>query len=66
MVKIKWTELASSDLNAIHKYISRGSKIRAARLVRYIINSTLKLETMPFCGRIMPEFEIYELREDNL
>ena len=63
MVKIKWTELASGDLNATHKYISRGSKIRATRLIRSLINSTLKLETMPFCGRIMPEFEIYELRE---
>lgn len=63
MVKIKWTELASGDLNAIHKYVSRGSKIRATRLIRSIIDATLKLETIPLCGRIMPEFETYELRE---
>ena len=32
MVKIKWTEKASGDLKAIHKYITRDSKVYASEL----------------------------------
>lgn len=44
-------------------YISRDSKRYAIRLVKSLINATAKLESMPFIGRTVPEFEIYELRE---
>jgi len=63
MVKIRWTELASNDLDAIRIYISRDSKRYAIRLVKSLINATAKLESMPFLGRMVPEFEIQELRE---
>lgn len=63
MVKIRWTELASNDLDAIRIYISRDSKRYAIRLVKSIIYATENLESMPFLGRTVPEFGIYELRE---
>ncbi len=63
MGKIKWTEKASSHLQAIHDYIAQDSKTYAARFIKSLIKSTLKLESTPRCGRIVPEFEDYGLRE---
>jgi addiction module RelE/StbE family toxin len=63
MVEIKWTEKASGDLEAIHKYIARDSKVYASRFIKSLISATIKLETMPFSGRIVPELEIYGFRE---
>lgn len=63
MVKIKWTEKASGDLEAIYKYIARDSKVYASRFIKSLISATIKLETMPFCGRIVPELESYGFRE---
>lgn len=63
MGKINWTEKASSHLQGIHDYIAKDSKIYATRFITSLIKATLKLETMPLCGRIVPEFEDYGLRE---
>jgi len=63
MGKIKWTEKSSRNLQAIFDYIARDSKIYAARFVKSLIASTKKLETMPGCGRIIPELEEQGLRE---
>lgn len=63
MGEIKWTEKASSNLQAIFDFISRDSKIYAARYVKALIIATNKLETMPRSGRMVPEFENPELRE---
>jgi plasmid stabilization system protein ParE len=57
MGEIKWTKKASSNLQAIFDYISRDSKIYAAKYVKALINATKKLETMPRSGRMVPEFE---------
>ena len=63
MGEIKWTERASSNLQAIFDYISRDSKTYAVRYVKALILATKRLETMPRSGRIVPEFENPELRE---
>jgi toxin ParE1/3/4 len=63
MGQIKWTEKASDNLLAIFDYISSDSKIYAIRFIKSLINSTKKLETMPFCGRFVPELEGYGFRE---
>jgi addiction module RelE/StbE family toxin len=63
MGKIKWSEKASSHLHAIHDYIAKDSKIYAVRFIKSLIKSTSKLEIAPHCGRIVPEFEVYGLRE---
>ncbi len=63
MDKIKWTEKASSNLQAIHDYIATDSKIYATRFIKSLIAATNKLETMPWCGRIVPELESYGFRE---
>ncbi|MBI4654471.1 MAG: type II toxin-antitoxin system RelE/ParE family toxin [Nitrospirae bacterium] len=63
MGKIKWSEKASCHLHAIHDYISRDSRTYAIRFIKSLIKSTSKLEIAPRCGRIVPEFEVYGLRE---
>jgi plasmid stabilization system protein ParE len=47
MGQIRWTEKASSNLQAIFEYISRDSKIYAARYVKALIRAAKKLETVP-------------------
>lgn len=63
MGKIRWTEKASNNLQAIHDYISQDSKTYAARFIKSLIKATTKLETMPRCGRIVSELEAYGFRE---
>jgi len=63
MGKVRWTEKASSNLQAIHDYIAKDSKTYAARFIKSLIRATTKLEQMPRCGRIVPELEDYRFRE---
>ena len=63
MGKVKWTEKASSHLQAIHDYIAIDSKTYASRFIKSLIKATIKLEKMPRCGRIVPELESYGFRE---
>ncbi|MBF0519641.1 MAG: type II toxin-antitoxin system RelE/ParE family toxin [Nitrospirae bacterium] len=63
MGKIRWTEKASTHLQSIYEYIAKDSKTYAARFIRSLIKAVVKLENMPHIGRIVPELEIYGLRE---
>jgi toxin ParE1/3/4 len=63
MGQIKWTEKASDNLLAIFNYIASDSKIYAVRFIKSLVDSTRKLEIMPYCGRIVPELESYGFRE---
>lgn len=63
MGKVKWTEKASAHLEAIHEYIAKDSKTYATNFITSLVKSTLKLETMPLCGRIVPEFQNEKFRE---
>lgn len=63
MGKIKWTEKAGGHLQAIHDFIARDSRTYATRFVTSLIQATEKLKKMPYCGRVVPEFEQDELRE---
>ena len=63
MGKIRWTEKSSTHLMAIHDYIAKDSKTYATRFIKSLIKASSKLEIIPRCGRIMPEFEIYGFRE---
>ncbi|MDT8317876.1 MAG: type II toxin-antitoxin system RelE/ParE family toxin [bacterium] len=63
MGKIRWTEKAGGNLKAIHDYIAKDSRIYASRFVRSLIEATARLEKMPCCGRVVPEFEGYSFRE---
>jgi plasmid stabilization system protein ParE len=63
MGQVKWTNRAISHLQAIHDYIAKDSKVYANRFVKSLIHSTKKLESMPECGRWVPEFEEKNFKE---
>ena len=44
-------------------FISKDSKLYAARYVKALIHSTKKLENMPRCGCIVPELDDPRFRE---
>lgn len=45
MGKIRWTEKASSNLQAIYDYIARDSKTYANRFIMSLIRATKKLRS---------------------
>lgn len=63
MVKINWTQLALSDLENIHEYISDDSQRYAQITVNKIYNRVKSLIRQPYSGRIVPEFEDTSIRE---
>ena len=63
MGQLRWTEKASKNLQAVFDYISKDSKVYAARYVKALVHSTKKLENMPRCGRIVPELDDPRFRE---
>lgn len=63
MRAIRWSEQASDDLEAIHRYIARDSAHYAATTVERILEAIDRLEQFPELGRIVPEFARPDLRE---
>jgi len=63
MGKIRWTEKAADNLQAIFEYIAKDSNVYAARFVNSLIEATRKLEKVPKMGRIVPELEEHGFRE---
>lgn len=63
MVKVIWTDLAVSDLKAIHDYISLDSKAYADKFISKVIDRVDQLEKFPKSGRKVPEFNNEQIRE---
>ena len=63
MVAIIWSELAIEDLRSIYEFISTDSVFYASRQVDRIIERTDQLIEFPKSGRVVPEFNIENLRE---
>jgi toxin ParE1/3/4 len=61
--EVVWSPTALEDVVAIASYISRDSSSYAGAVVRKIITSTRNLESFPFAGRIVPEFDDKNIRE---
>jgi plasmid stabilization system protein ParE len=51
------------DIDSIASYISRDSTAYASSVVAKIIRATRTLNRFPFAGRVVPEFEINNIRE---
>lgn len=63
MAKVKWTNVALSDLRAIYDYVAQDSPKYADRLMDKIIERVDVLEQHPKIGRKVPEFENELIRE---
>ena len=63
MEKIKWTNKAVNNLRSIYDYIALDSELYAFRFINSLVKATLKLESLPYCGRVVPELENESIRE---
>ncbi len=62
-MKVCWTDTAIDCLTAIHDYIAKNSKLYAKRLVDRLTRRSQQIRDFPLSGRIVPEFEVEQIRE---
>jgi plasmid stabilization system protein ParE len=62
-VKVLWTKGADAQLEAIHNYVAQTSPEYARRIVDKLTRRTIQIAAFPFSGRIVPEYELNEMRE---
>ncbi len=62
-MKVHWTDTAQGHLNSIHEYIARDSAEYALRTVDRLTRRSQLIVTFPFAGRVVPEYQIDQLRE---
>lgn len=63
MIQLRWTDQAVDDLLQIRHYIERDSPRYGRLVVERIFEATERLEVFPRSGRIVPEFNLSDLRE---
>jgi len=62
-VKVHWTDTAEEHLDAIYRHIAKNSEVYAKRVVDVITRRSIQMGTFPLSGRIVPEYEIEQIRE---
>ena len=62
-MKVYWTDTAQRHLDAIHAYIAQNSPQYAKRMVDRLTSRSLQISNQPLSGRIVPEYEISQIRE---
>ena len=62
-MKVVWTASALSHLQAIHDYIAQTSPDYALRMVDRLTKRSVQIAEFPFSGRMVPEYELNEVRE---
>jgi plasmid stabilization system protein ParE len=62
-VKVLWTDSALAQLQAIHDYLAQTSPEYALRIINRLTKRSIQIAQFPFSGRMVPEYEINEVRE---
>ena len=62
-MKVRWTEQAVADLQAIRQFIERDSPRYGRLVAERLFNATTRLEAFPRSGRVVPELGRDDLRE---
>ena len=62
-VRIVWSPKSLKNLEEIAEFISHNSPFYAPTFVKKIIGSVERLAEFPLSGRVVPEFNIKEIRE---
>lgn len=62
-MKVLWTESALAQLQAIHDYLAQSSMEYAVRIVDRLTARSIQVAMFPFSGRMVPEYELDEVRE---
>ena len=63
MIKIEWSSTANYDILQIYSYIYQDSVYYAVNTINEITKTTDNLEIFPYLGRIVPEYDVYNIRE---
>ncbi len=62
-MKIVWSDRSIDRLRAIHDFIAEESISGAASVIKQIFDAVEQLRMFPNSGRIVPEYELVEVRE---
>lgn len=62
-MKVLWTDAALNQLEAIHDYLEQTSPEYARRIVERLVNRSEQIAIFPRSGRMVPEYEIDEVRQ---
>jgi toxin ParE1/3/4 len=63
VTRVRWTEQAVGDLQAIREFIERDSPRYGRHVAERLFDATLRLKLFPLSGRIVPELERDDIRE---
>lgn len=62
-MKVHWTDTAIEHLAAINNYIAQSSETYAKRVIDRLTRRSQQIANFPLSGRIVPEFNIEQIRE---
>jgi toxin ParE1/3/4 len=62
-MNILWTDAAVAQLEALHDFIATTSSEYALRIVDRLTKRSIQIAAFPFSGRMVPEYELNEVRE---
>ena len=62
-MRVFWTDAALNQLEAIRDYLAETSPEYARRVVERLVNSSEQVAAFPRSGRMVPEYEIDEVRQ---
>ena len=62
-MRVFWTEAALNQLEAIRDYLAQTSPDYARRIVERLVNRSEQVAAFPRSGRMVPEYEIDEVRQ---
>ena len=62
-MRVLWTDAAVAQLQAIYNYVAKTSPEYALRLVDRLTRRSIQIASFPRSGRMVPEFELNQIRE---
>ncbi|MFL6227551.1 MAG: type II toxin-antitoxin system RelE/ParE family toxin [Pyrinomonadaceae bacterium] len=62
-MRVFWTDAALNQLEAIRDYFAQTSPEYAQRLIERLINRSEQIAAFPRSGRMVPEYEIDDVRQ---
>ena len=62
-MKVHWTDNAEHHLDFIHDYLAQNSPEYARIVIDRLTRRSQQISAFPLSGRIVPEFDIEQIRE---
>ena len=63
MARLIWSSRSEADLQSIYVHVSRDSVRAADELTDRIVAAAARLSDFPLSGRVVPEFNLEDIRE---